>query len=202
MQVTLEKNIPLDGPPAATWAVLQDIEEVTECLPGAEITERVDDSHYKGQVKVKVGPASSTFKGEVEVLGLDAGQHELHLHGKGQDTKGTSSATMDLKATVRDTGDGKSEVAGVSEVSVTGKMASFGGRMMEQVADQIMQQFARNLNDRVAARGEGAEAEAAAERVASQPRELNALQLAWSMVVSFFRRLFGHKGSHHGEHQA
>ncbi|MGA7801576.1 MAG: SRPBCC family protein, partial [Gammaproteobacteria bacterium] len=144
MQVNLEKSFPLEASPAAAWKVLQDIEAVAGCMPGAEITEKVDDSHYKGQVRLKVGPASATFKGDIEVRGLDVDQRELRLFGKGADTKGTSTASMELTARVLDV-EGRAELVGTSQVSVSGKMASFGGRMMNQVSAQILQQFGANF---------------------------------------------------------
>jgi len=190
MQVNLEKSFPLESSPAAAWKVLQDIEAVAGCMPGAEITEKVDDSHYKGQVRVRIGPASATFKGDIEVRGLDAAQRELHLFGKGTDTKGTSTASMELTARVRDA-EGGAELVGTSQVTVSGKMASFGGRMMNEVSEQILKQFGAHFADRALAAGDEAGAAEAAERVAAQPRELNGLALFWSVLVGFFKGLFG-----------
>ena len=69
MKVQLEKSYPMPASADAAWALLQDIEGVAGCMPGAKITERIDDAHYKGTVAVKVGPASLSFRGEVEVRG-------------------------------------------------------------------------------------------------------------------------------------
>ncbi len=191
MQVKLEKTFPIDAPAAAAWRVLQDIKAVAECMPGAQITEQMDDSHYKGQVKLRVGPASATFNGELEVKSLDAAEKKMEMFGKGSDTSGASAATMNLTARVRDSGDGKCELVGVSDVTVSGKMASFGGRMMNQVSDQILKQFGDNFTKRVLALGEGAAAQQAAADVAKQPKELNALALMWGVLVGFFKSLFG-----------
>ncbi len=191
MQVKLEKTYPLEGPEARAWELLQDIKGVAACMPGAEITEQVDDTHFKGTVKVKLGPTTASFKGDIEIRGMDAAKRELQLFGKGTDVKGTSSAAMDLTASVAESGPGTCVLTGISEVTVTGKMASFGGRMMTQVSDQILDQFAQNFNTRVVAMGEGAAAEEATVKLAEQPKELNALALVWGMIVSFFKRLFG-----------
>lgn len=193
MKVEIDKVFPIDGPSSNAWTFLQDISGVAGCMPGAEITERVDDSNYKGKVKVKVGPATMAFKGTIVVQGIDADKREMKMQGKGQDVKGTSSATMDLTANVRDTDDGKCEVVGVATVSVTGKMASMGGRMMNQVADQILNQFGANFVNNVIAMGEGEAAEEAAVKAAEQPKELNGLAFAWSLFIGFFKGLFGGK---------
>lgn len=193
MKVEIDKVFPMDAPSSNAWKFLQDIHNVASCMPGAEITEQVDDSNYKGAVKVKVGPAHMAFKGTISVLGIDADKRELKMQGKGTDVKGTSSATMDLTASVRDTEDGKCEVVGVAEVSVTGKMASLGGRMMNQVSDQILNQFGANFVNNVIAMGEGAAAEEAAAKAAEQPKELNGLAFAWGLFIGFFKNLFGGK---------
>lgn len=193
MKVEINKVFPIDAPSSNAWTFLQDIPSVASCMPGAEITEQVDDSNYKGKVKVKVGPATMAFKGTISVQGIDADKREMKIQGKGQDLKGTSSATMDLTANIRDAEDGKCEVVGVSEITVIGKMASLGGRMMNQVADQILDQFGANFVNNVIAMGEGAVAEEAAEKAAEQPKELNGLGLVWNLLVGFIKSLFGGK---------
>jgi len=191
VKVEIDKTYTLAAPVDRAWELLQDIGSVASCMPGAEITERIDDAHYKGLVKVKVGPASAEFKGDIEVQGTDAGKRELILLGKGSDTRGSSSASMLLTASIGDAGDGASELHGRAEVTVNGKMASFGGRMMESIADRILQQFADNFADRAVAMGGGSEAEAAAGRVEEKPAEINGLALLWQVIAGFFSRLLG-----------
>lgn len=187
MQVKLDKVFAIDAPADDAWTFLQDIPAVAACLPGAEITDQVDDSHYQGTVKVKIGPASAHFKGDIEIRGLDRDQRELHLFGKGGDTKGTSSASMELTARIREAESG-CELIGDAEVTVTGKLASLGGRMMTQVSDQILNQFGDNFARRVKTMEAGT---APAEPEPNQG--LNALALLWSMLGSSLRRLFGRR---------
>jgi hypothetical protein len=101
-----------------------------------------------------------SFKGEIEVLGLYAATRTLHLVGKGSDTSGTSGASMDLVARI-DPGatEGTSNLVGKSEVTMSGKAAAFGGRMMGSVADQILKQFAANFAARVQAEADAAATE-------------------------------------------
>ncbi len=191
MEVKLEKNFAIAAPAANAWRLLQDIKVVAECMPGAQITEQLDDKHYKGQVKMRLGPASATFNGELEVKSLDPNEKKMEMFGKGADTSGASAATMNLTARVLDSGNGQCELVGVSDVSVSGKMANFGGRMMNQVSEQILKQFGDNFTTRVMAMGKGAAAEQAAAVVAQQPKELNALALIWHALLGFFKSLFG-----------
>src|SRR6056300_860954 len=122
MQVDLDKTFELPGSANQGWTFLQDIPGVASCMPGAEITEQVDQSNYKGSVKAKVGPATMAFAGNIEIKSIDTEKRELHMVGKGQDSKGTSSATMDLTAWVIEE-DGKAILEGKASVTVTGKAA-------------------------------------------------------------------------------
>lgn len=194
MEVKLEKVYPLPAPADAAWRFLQDIRGVAECMPGAKITEQIDATHYKGQVAVKLGPASATFNGEITVKEVDAAQRRLSLVAKGSDTKGSSAATMDLIASIRPIDATRSELLGESKVTVSGKMAAFGGRMMAQVSDQILQQFAANFSNRVAVPAQKSAGEPRpAAAAAPQSSELNAVTLVWRVFISFFRGLFTKK---------
>lgn len=207
MKVVIEKVFPLTATSDTAWQCLQDIEAVGACMPGAKITERTDATHYKGTVIVKIGPAAMSFKGNIEVLELDGASRTLHLIGKGADSTGTSGASMDLVATIRSQGTA-CELAGKSEVSMSGKAAAFGGRMMNTVADQILKQFVDNfaaltqsLSEQQAAQPESASSTLSADRAPAAPlaparsTELNGLSLAWAVVHDWLRRLFSRKAA-------
>ena len=201
MEVKLEKRYPLDVGPAQAWQVLRDVRATAGCMPGAEITEQVDATHYKGSVKVKVGPANAAFAGDIEVLALDESAMLLQLLGKGADRSG-SSASMNLTATV-EAGEtaGTSVLVGNAAVIVNGKFAQFGGRLMGQVSDMLLAQFADNFRAAAAALtppavadaaapGEAAPAAAAAAAPA-KANEINGLAIVWSLVKSWLAGLFG-----------
>jgi hypothetical protein len=190
MKVQIEKAFPMPASADVSWRFLQDIAAVGACMPGAKITERLDDTHYKGTVTVKVGPATMSFRGDIEVRQLDVATRTLRMIGKGSDTTGTSGASIDLTARVETADGGLSNLVGKSEATVSGKAAAFGGRMMNSVADQVLKQFAANF----AAQVESLEAmQAGTTPVASPPpaqNELNGLALFWSILKDWIRGLF------------
>ena len=100
MKVQIDRVFALPAAADLSWQFLQDIAAVAACMPGAKITERLDDTHYKGTVTVKVGPATMSFRGDIEVRELDAASRTLRLIGKGSDTTGSSAASLDLTARV------------------------------------------------------------------------------------------------------
>ena len=197
MEVSLTKQYPLAVQADQAWTVLRDLKAVASCMPGAELTEQVDERSYKGTVKVKVGPASALFGGLVEVLEVDEVNKRMSLRGKGAD-KGGSSASMDLVATVEATPDGKSQLLGDAKVIVNGKFAQFGGRMMVQVSDVILAQFVENFRASAANVSTDSELAAASLDEASatpaapaRQTELNGLAILWSLIKGWFKGLLG-----------
>ncbi|HUL64010.1 MAG TPA: SRPBCC family protein [Burkholderiaceae bacterium] len=206
MKVQFEKAFPMPASAETAWMLLQDIEGVATCMPGASISERIDAQHYKGNLAVKLGPASMSFRGEIEVVSLDAAARAVHLVGKGTDSTGSSGASMDLNARVEPIDAASCNLVGKSEVSMSGKAAAFGGRMMSSVADQVFKQFAANFAAKVQTLQLQAQAQPAAPAAsptvatqaaaplptasAPQARQLNGLALVWSVFKDWLRSLF------------
>jgi hypothetical protein len=143
-----------------------------------------------------------SFRGEVEMKDVDPAARTLRLLGKGTDSTGSSGASMNLTARIEAVEGGLCTLAGASEVSMSGKAAAFGGRMMNTVADQILKQFADNFAvqvgalqaQRAAPAAAGTDAPAAA--VSPPPPaagELNVLALAWTIFKNWLRGLFSKK---------
>lgn len=197
MEVVLDKKYPVAAGLDASWAVLSNMHELATCMPGAQITEDIDATHYKGSVRVKVGPAVAAFAGTIEVLTLDPATRTLKMLGKGADKSG-SSASMALTATLVAAEDGNSTLEGHAEVIVNGKFAQFGGRMMTSVSDMILLQFAEVFSQKAqalqgAAAPAGGAAPVAAPTAPIVAKEFNALAFMWAMIRKFFADLFGRK---------
>lgn len=219
MEVKLDKRYPLDVDPARAWAILGDLKAVAGCMPGAELTEQLSDTSYKGGVKVKVGPAVAQFGGQVDVLEKDEAARKMVLRGKGAD-KGGSSASMDLAATIEadPANPAASVLHGDAAVIVNGKFAQFGGRMMVQVSDMILVQFVENFRQAALALpapasqaiaddaavafagGEAAATGSAAPVAVAAPRtappvaqEINGLAIVWALIKNWWLGLFGKK---------
>jgi carbon monoxide dehydrogenase subunit G len=198
MEFKLEKRYPVEVSPEQAWAVLCDVRATAACMPGAQITEQVDDTHYKGTVKSKVGPAVMTFGGEIEVLGIDAAARSMQLLGKGSE-RGGSSASMNLAAHVEAGQTASSSVlVGVATIIVSGKLAQLGNRLLVPVSDAMLAQFADNFGVAAAAvpppaAAGAAPSPAAAPRPAPPVKELNALALMWTVFKTWLAGLLGKK---------
>lgn len=207
MEVVLDKTYPVAAGLDAGWAILSNMHELATCMPGAQITEEIDATHYKGSVRVKVGPAVAAFAGTIEILALDAPTRTLKMMGKGADKSG-SSASMELTASLVAADNGHSTLVGHAEVIVNGKFAQFGGRMMTSVADMILLQFADVFSQKAQAlqaasapvpAGPAAPDAAPVAAPVSAPmvaKEFNALGLVWALIRDFFAGLLGRKPRH------
>ncbi|MGC1388990.1 MAG: SRPBCC family protein [Steroidobacteraceae bacterium] len=204
MKVQIDKTYPLPCSAEIAWEFLQNIEAVAACMPGARITERLDAGRYKGTVTTKVGPATMSFRGEVQMADVNAGARSLRLLGKGTDSTGSSGASMNLTARIEGTDADLCTLVGMSELSMSGKAAVFGGRMMSTVADQILKQFADNFAAQVgtlqALRAAPAPRDGGA--TSSRPpnplppaRPLNAVALAWTLLKNWLRGLFSKRAA-------
>src|SRR5271157_3015821 len=121
----------------------------------------------------------------------------VRLLGKGTDSTGSSGASMNLVARIDTADGGLCTLVGMSEISMSGKAAVFGGRMMSTVADQILQQFAANFAAQVSAlqalrasTASASDAHSSAVAVpALQAKPLNVLALAWTIFKGWLRGL-------------
>jgi carbon monoxide dehydrogenase subunit G len=142
-------EVPL--PPAVAWPVLMDIERIAPCMPGAQLTEVIDKSTYKGNISVRLGPVALTFAGVVKFEEIDNTSHTARVKAQGTDAKGrggaNAAATFRLEATP--TG---SKVLVHTDLTLSGAVAQYGRGvgMIQATAAQLMKQFAENLKSQPA----------------------------------------------------
>jgi uncharacterized protein len=145
LALRIEKTFQVNQPIDKVWALLSDPAKVASCVPGAQITEKVDDNTYKGAISVKVGPSVTDYKGEVLILRLDPQNHEIEIQGKGQDVRGRGSASMTMTGKLATFPDGATQVTSISEVNVVGILAQMGSRVISEVSNIMFDKFSQNF---------------------------------------------------------
>jgi uncharacterized protein len=183
MAIKIEKSFQAPEPAAEVWKILSDPRSVASCVPGAQITEAVDERTYKGVIKVKLGPTVTDYKGEAHVERLDEQKREIEMIGKGQDVRGKGSASMKMTGQIRELPTGGSEVITISEVNVVGILAQMGSRMIQEVASLMFEQFTKNLRQRLQEQASGAAGSEPTEEV----KPIDAGSVAASAVVRLFK---------------
>ena len=141
MGIQIEKSFAVKAPQEAVWAFLTDPYRVARCLPGAAITEKLDEQSYAGTITVKVGPVTAGYRGKMRFERLDQAAGEAEIVGSGQETRGKGGADMKMKSRVTGLPDGTTQVNVVSDVNVVGALAQFGRGMIQDVSDQLFQKF-------------------------------------------------------------
>jgi carbon monoxide dehydrogenase subunit G len=141
MGMEISKSFVVKAPQGAVWAFLTDPYQVAKCLPGAAITEKVDDQTYTGTMTVKVGPVTASYRGKMRFERLDEAAGEAEIAASGQETRGKGGADMRMKSRVVASGPSDTQVTVVSDVNVMGVLAQFGRGMIQDVSDQLFGKF-------------------------------------------------------------
>jgi uncharacterized protein len=180
MGLRFEHSFAVKAPRDAVWSYLTDPYRVAPALPGAAITEKVDDQTYKGTITVKVGPVSARYRGTVRFEKLDPAAGTADIAASGQDVSGRGGADMKMTSRLAESTPGETEVSVVSEVNVTGILAQFGRGLMQDVSNQMFQRFTEAMRGSLeATAAESPVASPASQAaVASQPAVASAASVA------------------------
>ena len=142
-------EVPL--PPDRAWPMLMDIQRIAPCMPGAQLTEVVDTSTYKGNISVRLGPVALTFAGIVKFEEIDNTKHTARVKAQGNDAKGRGGANAAASFRLEPTAGG-SKVLVHTDLTLSGSVAQYGRGvgMIQATASQLMKQFANNLKTQIA----------------------------------------------------
>lgn len=199
MQIENEFTVP--APVDHLWAYLLDVERVAPCMPGAELTETVDDRTWKGKVLMKLGPVSLSFAGTVTMEERLDDEHRVVLHARGMEQKGKGAANAKVTSWLVPNG-GETSVKMIADIQLTGAVAQLSRGLLPEVSRKLTDRFAECLHaSMLAAEQASGAAEAApaaapegpAAPVKAKPISGIRLGLAaiWAAIVGLFRKLFG-----------
>ena len=162
-----ENQFEVDAPMEEVWKTILDVERVAPNVPGAKVLERTGDNAYKVSIKVKVGPMSMTYKGDVEIVEQDDAAHRAVMRAKAKESRGQGTANADVTMVLSGE-NGRTAGQITTDVDVTGKVASMGRGMLQDVSGRLIAAFADNL-EKMLAGGEAPTAEEPAAATAGQP---------------------------------
>jgi hypothetical protein len=179
----LENSFEVPAPPEQAWQLLNDVPRVIPCMPGAELTETVDDAHWKATVHVKLGPIALEFAADVERREANESARRAVLHARGRELKGRGGAQATIESSLEPAGTG-TEVTLVTDLVLQGPVAQYGRGIVADVANQLVTRFA----DCLASQLQGDSVETAplpAQPVGGLGLALGAL---WRRLGRLFRR--------------
>jgi hypothetical protein len=157
MAIELDNSFTVPVPPEQAWDVLLDVERIAPCMPGASVTS-VEGDQIEGQVKVKLGPLSLTYKGTAKFTDKDEANRKIAIEATGKETRGAGTASANVQATLTSAEAGSTLVAIHTSLNVTGRPAQFGRSLLPEVSGKLIAQFATNLEALITADSPTAEA--------------------------------------------
>jgi carbon monoxide dehydrogenase subunit G len=192
MEINNSFEVPL--PPKEAWKVLLDIERIAPCMPGAELTGKVDSDTYSGKVAVKLGPVALAFAGQVKFTEIDEASLKARAKAQGKDSKGRggANATVDFHLVPIASG---SQVVVKTDLNLSGAVAQYGraSGLIQDVASQLIGQFASCLKSKLdaSAPAKAASAAPAAAQSVAAPKPISGFALMFRALLNSLRRLFG-----------
>ncbi|MBI4259294.1 MAG: SRPBCC family protein [Actinobacteria bacterium] len=192
----VENEFAVMAPIERVWAYLLDVERIAPCMPGAELTETVDESTWKGKVTIKLGPVGLSFAGTVSMTERDDAGHRVVLKAQGMEQRGRGAASALVTAWAEAEDEGSTRVRFSQDITVSGAVAQYSRGMMQDVSGKLTKQFADCLQANLAAQEAARPGEEPARQVTAKP--VAGLRLGiWALlraVGRFFKRIFGRRG--------
>jgi carbon monoxide dehydrogenase subunit G len=201
--VLIEDGFTVRTPVERLWATLLDVERIAPCLPGAELTETVDERTWKGVVHVRFGPVQLAFRGSVVMEERDDDDHRVTLGANGTEHRGKGAAHATVTSWLEPAEDGATIVRLRSDITITGAAAQLSRGLLPEVSRQLVRRFAACLETMVteppAAEPDEAVVPAAlvggAHTTPATPEAVGAIGLGlralWARIRGVLRRLFG-----------
>jgi uncharacterized protein len=190
--VKLEQAFEVPATPEQVWELLLDVEKVAPCMPGAELTEVVDETTWKGKVNVKLGAINLTYRGKVELAERDDDARRVVLKASGQEMRGKGTASAEVVSSLEQQDSG-TKVEIITDLTLSGAAAQYGRGMIQDVSRKLTGQFADCLKQQLEGPPPGEEG--AEPRPAPQPQAVKGGRLAlWAVgqaILRFLRRLLG-----------
>ena len=193
----IENSFEVPVPLSEAWALLMDIEKVIGCLPGAELSEIVDDDTYKGSFSVRLGPVAVKLNGTARFEERDESTYTGRVKGQATDAKGRGGANSDITFAL-EPANGGCRVRINTDVQLSGALAQFGrgAGMIANLASQIIEQFAACLRERLTESADRAPGDAhpsPPSDTPSQPMEvgLMGLRAIVGAILDWFKGVFG-----------
>ena len=145
----IEGGFTVKAPIQKLWDTLFDVQALAACLPGTEKIEQIDDKTYDVTMKQKVGIVKVTMKGRQVLTKVDAPTH-LEMEGEAEDLTKLGHMKDKVVMDLKDLGTGEVQLSYKIDVSMVGKLAMFGDRVMRSKANEVEKQFVKNLQEKLA----------------------------------------------------
>ena len=184
----LENSFDVQAPVETAWTLLNDVPRIVPCMPGAELSEVVDEHTWKALLKVKLGPIALQFGADVKREEVDEADHRVVLAAKARELKGRGGAQARIESSMAP-GAGGTHVSIATDLTLQGAVAQYGRGVVADVAAQLTQRFADCIAKQL---GEESAPGQPAAPVSEGAHPVGGIRLVlravWRSALRFFRR--------------
>jgi carbon monoxide dehydrogenase subunit G len=145
------RTVEIKAPFEEVWALLNDVPAVAECIPGVRDIKMSGPTKFTCRLIQRVGSAKANFDLRT-TLDVDAAEHVVVQHSDGRDRALGSTVSARQKFSVSDIGDGRTQVDIDADVQITGRIATFGHRIITAKTEQVTMEGLQNVDQLLASR--------------------------------------------------
>ena len=127
------------------WQALNNPDILKKCIPGCESFEKESDSIFNATATNQIGPMNATFSGKVTLSNIQENQ-SYTLSGECQSSVGFANGSADVKIKEEN---GSTTLSYEVNISVGGKVAQLGSRLIDGVAKKMSDYFFGRFSDLV-----------------------------------------------------
>jgi len=176
----IEEKFTIKSPLRELWNFLLNPETMSTCIPGCEKVDVTSNTEYQSIIVAKVGPIAVRFNVKT-VIDETRPYSFIHTVGEGKELRKMGSFRQKTTIELNELSKGETEISYRSEVTVVGRLATFGDRVLKSKAAEIGKEFADRVNKELT----GPEEEI-------QPFETESGDVSlMARIVMFFKKIFG-----------
>ncbi|MBQ75019.1 MAG: hypothetical protein CMQ20_08345 [Gammaproteobacteria bacterium] len=194
MAVEIQQSVEVQAPIGLVWALLMSPQKLASCMPGASLTEVIDERQFKGDVCLSIGAITLQYQGTVTYTEVDTAQHSAVISAQAQDkTGGTVSATISTSLEEASEEITRAQVG--ASFNITGRLVQVGGGMIDGVSEEIVAEFIENVTAELHAQSSAGLRSGLAAESGAEPAErgkqgsIDILAVIWKVVANRLKRL-------------
>lgn len=131
-----------------TWNSLLDPEILGACIPGCEKVQKINEKEYDTIIKAKVGFIAVRFKVRTAIEEIDP-LRLIRTVGEGKELRNLGHFKQKTRINFNPLSENETEISYHSEVSIVGKLATFGDRILNAKAKEVGKAFAEAVKKKL-----------------------------------------------------
>lgn len=140
------ERLEVPAPLADAWAFIWDAPRLAGCLPGCVGVEEIEaGKSYRARFEDHVGPYKVQFDLDIQVKETEP-LKRVRIQASGRDVRLGVTQRVDLTVTLDEAGAAGTALVVEADVEVLGKVAALGQFVVKRKAQEVVKQFARNID--------------------------------------------------------